>query len=71
MYKRKEFRVMVVKVIQELREWTHRARCYKTFFNKELENIKNNQVELKNTIILVKKNKKLEGINNRISEAEE
>ena len=24
-------------------------------FNKELENIKNNQVELKNTIILVKK----------------
>ena len=24
-------------------------------FNKELENIKNNQIELKNTIILVKK----------------
>ena len=47
----------------------HRVRSYKKFFNKELENIKNNQTELKNAISEMKNT--LEGIISRINEAEE
>ena len=38
-------------------------------FNKELENVKNNQIELKNMVNEMKNT--LEGINTRINEAEE
>ena len=43
----KEFRVMTVKVIQEL---GRKMDKLEGFLNKELENIKNNQTELNNTI---------------------
>ena len=38
------------------------------FLNKELENIKNNEIELKNTITEMKST--LEGINSRLNEEE-
>ena len=66
---KKEFRVMIVKMIKELR-WRMDARNEKLeVFNKELENIKNNQTELKNTITEMKNT--LEGINSRVNEMEE
>ena len=50
----KEFRVLIVKMIQELR-WRMHAQSEKlVFLNKELENIKNNEIELKNTITEMK-----------------
>ena len=46
----KEFRVLIIKMIQELR-WRMYAQSDKlVFLNKELENIKNNEIELKDTI---------------------
>ena len=45
---------MIVKMIQELR-WRMHAQSEKlVFLNKELENIKNNEIELKNTITEMK-----------------
>ena len=46
---------MIIKMIQELRKrMDAQSEKAQDVFNKELENIKGNQVELKNTIILVK-----------------
>ena len=45
----------------------HRVRN-QFFLNKELENIKNNEIELKNTITEMKST--LEGINSRLNEEE-
>ena len=65
----KEFRVMIVKMIQNLRNrmeaWTEKIQ---EMFNKDLE-LKNKQTEMKNTITEMRNT--LEGINNRITEAEE
>ena len=65
----KEFRVMIVKMIQNL-GYRMEARIEKVqeMFNKDLEEIKNKQTEM-NTITEMKNT--LEGINNRITEAEE
>ena len=63
----KEFRLMIVKMIQDLRKRME-AKIEKTqeMFNKDLEELNNKQnntiVEMKNT---------LEGINSRITDAEE
>ena len=66
----KEFRLMIVKMIQNLRN-TMEARIEKIqeMFNKDLEELKNKQTEMNNTIAEMKNT--LEGINNRITEGEE
>ena len=55
----KEFRILIVKMIQDLRNRTERMQ---ERFNKDLEELKNKQTEMNNT---------LEGINGRITDAEE
>lgn len=59
---------MIVKMIRELGRRMDAHSKKLEVFNKELENIKNNQTEL-NTITEMKS--PLEGINSRLSEAEE
>ena len=51
---KKEFRVMVIKMIKELRGRMN-AQSEKLEVFKELENIKNNQTGIKNTITEMKK----------------
>ena len=62
----KEFRVMIVKMIQSLGK---RMEKIQEMFNKDLEELKNKQTEMNNIITEMKNT--LEGINNRITEAEE
>ena len=66
----KEFRVMIVKMIQNLgnrmEAWVEKIQ---EMFNKDLQEVKNKQTETNNTITEMKNT--LEGINNRIMEAEE
>ena len=62
----KEFRVMIVKVIQNL---GNRMEKIQEMFNKDLEELKRKQTMMNNTISEIKNS--LEGINSRISEAEE
>ena len=66
----KEFRIMIVKMIQDLGK-TMEAKIEKMqeMFNKDLEELKNKQTEMNNTITEMKTT--LEGINTRITEAEE
>ena len=54
-----EFRIMIVKMIQDLR---NRMEIMQEMFTKDLEELKNKQTEINNT---------LEGIDSRITEAEE
>ena len=62
----KEFRIMIVKLIQNL---GNRMEKIKETFNKDLEELKTKQTEMNNTINEIKNS--LEGINSRITEAEE
>ena len=62
----KEFRVMILKMIQNLR---NRMEEIQETFNKELEELKSKQTMMNNTINDIKNS--LEGINSRITEAEE
>ena len=66
----KEFRVMIVKMIQNLRNrmeaWIEKIQ---EMFNKDLEELKNKQTEINNTITDMKNTP--EGINSRITEVEE
>ena len=62
----KEFRVMIVKMIQNL--WNRKEKIQETF-NKDLEKLKSKQTMINNTINEIKNI--LEGINTRITEAEE
>ena len=55
----KEFRIMIVKMIQDLGKTMEKMQ---EMFTKDLEELKNKQTEMNNT---------LEGINSRITEAEE
>ena len=55
----KEFRIMIVKMIQDLGKTMEKMQ---EMFIKYLEELKNKQIEMNNM---------LEGINNRITEAEE
>ena len=65
----KEFRVMIVKMIQNLRNRMEAlTEKIQEMFNKDREEIKNRQTEMNNTITEMKNT--LEGINNRITEAE-
>ena len=62
----KEFRVMIVKMIQNL---GNRIQKIQETFNKNLEELKSKQTMMNNTINEVKSS--LEGISSRITEAEE
>ena len=62
----KEFRLMIVKMIQNL---GNRMEKIQEMFYKDLEELKNKQTVMNNTITEIKNT--LEGINNRITEAEE
>ena len=62
----KEFRVMIVKMIQNL---GNRMEKIQEKFNKDLEELKSKQTMLNNTINEIRNS--LEGINSRITEAEE
>ena len=62
----KEFRVMIVKMIQNL---GNRMEKIQETFNKDLEELKSKQTMMNNTINEIKNS--LEGINSRITEAEE
>ena len=62
----KEFRVMIVKMIQNLR---NRMEKIQEMFNKDLEELKSKQRMMNNTINEIKNS--LEGINSRITETEE
>ena len=64
--KLKEFRVMTVKMIQNL---GNRMEKIQETFNKELEELKSKQTVMNNTINEIKNS--LEGINSRITDAEE
>ena len=73
----KHFRIMIVKMIQDLRKRMEaKIEKIQEMFNKALEELKNKHLELKNkktemnnTITEMKNT--LEGINSRITEAEE
>ena len=66
----KEFRIMIVKVIQDLGEKMEaKIEKMQEMFNKDLEELKNKQTEMNNTITEMKNT--LEGISRWITEAEE
>ena len=62
----KEFRMMTVKMIKNLE---NKMEKMQESINKDLEELKNKHTETNNTITEIKNT--LEGINSRISEAEE
>ena len=62
----KEFRVMIVKMIENL---GNRIEKIQEMFNEDLEELKSKQRMMNNTISKIKNS--LEGINTRITEAEE
>ena len=62
----KEFRVMIVKMIQNL---GNRMEKIQETFNKDLEELKSKQTQMNNTINEIKNT--LEGINSIITETEE
>ena len=62
----KEFRIMIVKMIKNLKTKTEKMQ---ESINKDLEELKNKHKETNNTITEIKNT--LEGINSRVSEAEE
>ena len=62
----KEFRIMIVKMIQDLgKRMKAKMKTMQKMFNKDLEELKNEQTEMNNTITEMKNT--LEGINSRIS----
>ena len=63
---KKEFRIMTVKMIQNL---GNRMDKIQETFNKDLEEVRSKQTVMNNTIYEIKNS--LEGINSRITEAEE
>ena len=66
----KEFRIMIVTVIQDLRKRMEaKIEKMQEMFNKDLKELKNKQTEMNNTITEMKTT--LEGINRRITEGEE
>ena len=66
----KEFRIMIVKKIQDLRKRMEaKIEKMQEMFNEDLEELKNKKTEMNNTITKMKTT--LEGINSRITEAKE
>ena len=68
----KEFRIMIVKMIQDLRKRMEaKIEKMQEMFNKNLEELKNKQTEMNNTITTLEMKTTLEGINSTITEEEE
>ena len=66
----KEFRIMLVKMTQDLgKRMEAKIKKMQEMFKKDLEELKNKQTEMNNTTTEMKNT--LEGINSRITEAEE
>ena len=66
----KEFRIKIVKMIKDLgKRMEAKIEKMQEMFNKDLEELKNKQTKISNTITEMKTT--LEGINSRITEAEE
>ena len=66
----KEFRIMIVKMIQDLgKRMEVKIEKIQEMFNKDLEELKNKQTEMNDTITEMKTI--LEGFNSRITEAKE
>ena len=66
----KEFRIMIVKMIQDLRKRMEaKNEKMQEMINKDLEELKNKQTEMNNTITEMKNT--LQGSNSRITKAEE
>ena len=64
----KEFRIMIVKRIQDPgKKMQARMENMQKMFNKDLEELRNKQTEMNNTITKVENT--LEGLNSRITEA--
>ena len=64
-FQEKEFRIMTVKMIQDLRKRMEaKMEKVQEMFNKDLEELKNKQTEMNNTVTEIKTT--LEGINSRI-----
>ena len=67
----KEFRVIIVKMIQDLeKRMEAQTEKMQEIFNKDLDELKNKQTEMNNTITEMK-NVKYIGINSTVTEAEE
>ena len=65
----KEFRIMIVKMIQDFgKRKEAKIEKMQEMYNKDLEELKNKQTEMNNTITEMKIT--LEGINSRITQAE-
>ena len=62
----KEFRIMIIKMIKN---FENKIEKMQESINKDLEELKNKHTEINNTVTEIKNT--LEGINSRISEAEE
>ena len=62
----KEFRIMIVKILENLE---NKMEKMQESINKDLEELKNKHTETRKTVTEIKNT--LEGINSRISEAEE
>ena len=66
----KEFRIMIGKMIQDLgKRMEAKIEKMQEMLNKDLEELKNKQTEMNNTITEMKNT--VEGINSRITKAEE
>ena len=66
----KEFRVIIVKMIQDLgKRMEAQIKKIQEIFNKDIEELKSKQTEMNNTITEMKNT--LHGISSRINEAEE
>ena len=63
---KKEFRIMIVKMIKNLESKMEKRQ---ELINKDLEELKNKHADTNNTITEIKNT--LEGVNSRLSEAEE
>ena len=63
---KKEFRIVIVKMINNLE---NKMEKMQESINKDLEELKNKHIETNNTVSEIKNT--LEGINSRVSEAEE
>ena len=64
----KEFRIMIVKMIQDLRKRMEaKIEKMQEMFNKDLEELKNKQTEMNNTVTEMKNT--LEGINGKYEPA--
>ena len=66
--RKKEFRIMILNMIKELRRRMDEQSKKSGIFNKELENIKNHQTEVKNTETEIKNT--LEEINSTLNDTE-